>query len=113
MRLNTDWDIDNMSFADIRTLCKLNHHQVTPDASVNDLHAIVKHHQQNQSLILWHDHGTLLGLGCILMTIHAAYDPGVLYTHSEYQRPNAPSVQSVEEQPAIYLLAAGSSSVED
>ena len=113
MRLNTDAEIDNMSFADICTLCKLYHHQVSPDASVDNLRALIKHHQRNRSLILWHDHGTLLGLGCILMTVHVAYDPGVFYTHAECQRPNAPSVQSVVEQPAIYLLAAGSSSAED
>ena len=47
------------------------------------------------------------------MTVHVVYDPGVFYTHAECQRPNTPSVQSVVEQPAIYLLAAGSSSVDD
>ena len=47
------------------------------------------------------------------MTVHVAYDPGVFYTNAKCQRSNAPSVQSVVEQPAIYLLAGGSSSAED
>ena len=47
------------------------------------------------------------------MTVHVAYDPGVFYTNAKCQRSNVPSVQSVVEQPAIYLLAAGSSSAED
>ena len=66
-------------------------------------------------LVLWHDHGVLLGLGCILMTIHIAYDPTVFYTpqgcKERFAKPV--EVQSIIERPELYFLAAGSSSSED
>lgn len=44
-----------------------------------------------------------------------AYDTPVFYTQEEYERisGNRQSIQSIVEQPEIYMMAAGSSSVED
>ena len=61
---------------------------------------------------MWHDHGTVLGLGCIILTVHIAYDPAVFYTQAEYEAKHGKS-QSLVEWPVIHLMAAGSSSVED
>ena len=60
-------------------------------------------------------HGTILGLGCIVLTVHVAYDPAVFYTQEEYEalHGESPSIQSLVERPIIHLFAAGSSSGDD
>ena len=65
--------------------------------------------QRTRTLVLWHDHGVILGLGCILMTIHTAYDPAVFYTPQECkERFGKPvDVQSTIKRPELYILAAG------
>ena len=72
--------------------------------------------ERTRSLVLWHDHATILKTGYIMLTIHVMYDPLVFYTDVEYHQknPNNPtvSVQSQVEQPEIYLLSAGSSTVD-
>ena len=54
-------------------------------------------------------------LGCLLITVHVAYDPATFYTQQEYEVKSGytSSLQSIVETPTVYLLAAGSSSVED
>ena len=76
---------------------------------------MVKAFQRTRSLILWHDHGTILGLGCIIITVHIAYDPAVFLTQQEYEARcgKSASMQSHVERPVIHLMAAGSSAVED
>ena len=85
------------------------------DLPANERRDNIKQVQQSQSLILWHDHGTILGLGCLLVTAHVAYDPAVFYTQSEHEETHgkSPSIQSLVERPKLYIMAAGSSSVED
>ena len=60
------------------------------------------------SIILWHDHGTILGLGSLLVTVHVAYDP-------EYEkiRGKSCSIQLLVERPKLYIMAAWLSSIED
>ena len=64
---------------------------------------------------MWHDHGTILGLGCIILTVHIAYDPAVFLTQSEYEAKygKSASIQSLVERPVVHLMAAGSSAIED
>ena len=64
---------------------------------------------------MWHDHGTIHGLGCIILTAHVVYDPAVFYIQAEYEAKDGkcPSTQSAIERPVIHIMAAGSSSVED
>ena len=85
------------------------------DIPVNELRSNIKQVQRSRSLILWHDHGTILGLGCLLVTVHVAYDPAVFYTQSEYENMHgkSPSIQSLVERSKLYIMAAGSSSIED
>jgi hypothetical protein len=56
-------------------------------------------------------------MGYVTLTIHIMYDPVVFYTDMEYHQKNpnssTVSVQSQVEQPEIYLLSAGTSTVED
>ncbi len=70
----------------------------------------------NRSLCMWHDHATILKMGFIMVTVHVMYDPLVFFTDAEYQQlhpDTAACVQAEVEQPEVYLLSAGSSSVED
>lgn len=86
MRLQTDEQIDAMSLATLRSTADQYHHQLSPDATIEEFRTTIKHFQRSRSLILWHDHGTILGLGCILITVHVAYDPAIFYTQSEYEK---------------------------
>ena len=115
MRLNTDTEIESMSFNDLQTLSSLYCHTVPPETNIGDLRHTTKRFQRSRSLVLWHDHGTVLHLGCILITVHVAYDPATFYTQQEYEVKSGctSSIQSLVETPTVYLLAAGSSSVED
>lgn len=52
-----------------------------------------------------------------MVTIHTLYDPAVFFTDKEYQDMNHLQqpicIQQEVEQPEIYMLSLGSSSVED
>ena len=73
--------------------------------------------ERSRSLAMWHDHATILKRGVIMVTIHTLYDRAMFFTDREYQEINhlqqAICIQSEIEQPEIYLLSLGSSSVED
>ena len=60
-------------------------------------------------LVLWHDHGTILGLGCIIITVHIAYDQAVFFTQEEYEARygKSPPIQSQVEQLVIHLILNG------
>jgi hypothetical protein len=115
MRLQTDEQIDAMSLATLRSTADHFHRQVSPDATIEELRTTVKHLQRSRSLILWHDHGTILGLGCILITVHVAYDHAIFYIQSEYEEKYSQSlsIQSLVERPKLHIIAAGSSSIEN
>ena len=48
--------------------------------SLLDLQNEAKTLQHSRSIVMRHGHGTILGLGCIIITVHVAYDPAVFYT---------------------------------
>ena len=114
MRLQTNAQIDAMSLTAIQSTADRYQHQLPPDATIEELRTTIKNFQRSRSLILWHDHGTILGLGCILITVHIAYDPAVFYTQSEYEEKYSQSIsiQSLVERPKLHIIAAGSSSIE-
>ena len=101
MRLQTDEQIDAMSLATLRSTADQYHHHLSPDTTIEELRTTIKNFQRSRSLILWHDHGTILGLGCILITVHVAYDPAIFYTQSEYEEKYSQSlsIQSLVERP--------------
>ena len=113
MRLNTDEEINGMSCDTLKTITS--HYSDKIDIPTNELRNNIKQVQRSRSFTLWHDHGTILGLGCLLVTAHIAYDPAVFYTQSEYEEIHgkSPSIQSLVERPKLYIMAAGSSSIED
>ena len=44
--------------------------------------------QRSRSLVLWHDHSTILKFGYLLMTIHTLFDPAVFHETDEYEHAN-------------------------
>lgn len=63
MRLNTDEEINGMALDTLRNIAS--HYSDKIDIHTNELRNI-KQVQRSQSLILWHDHGTILGLRCLI-----------------------------------------------
>lgn len=92
---------------------KINHQSKA--TALLDLQGEVNNLQRTRSIVMWHDHGTILGLGCIIITVHIAYDPAVFYTQAEYEDKHgkSPSIQTLIERPVIHLMAAGTSAVDD
>ena len=78
MQLTTDEEIE-VSPSDLRSIVAQYDHNITSDTlQVSELQN--KQFRCTRSLIMWHDHGTILGLGCIFLTAHVVYDCSVLYT---------------------------------
>ncbi len=108
-----------MRIANDTTACNLVHplHTETSVCSAdNSLQAPTHSYQQSRSLAMWHDHATILGSGFVLITVHTLYDDAVFLTNEEYKEVSGKDgvdVQAEVEQPEIYLLSRGSSSVED
>ena len=118
MRLNTDDEIDSMPMEEIISQASKFDHKFDQSTNISEMRKNIKQFQRTRHLILWHDHATLLNLGCVMMTIHVAYDPAVFLTCAEYEDRTAADggakqLQSIIERPVIYMLAAGSSSIED
>jgi hypothetical protein len=92
---------------------KINHQNKA--TSLLELQNEAKSLQRTRSIIMWHDHGTILGLGCVIIIVHIAYDPAVFYTQSEYEEryTKSISIQTLVERPVIHLIAAGTSAVDD
>ena len=119
MRLNTDEEIEEMSLSELHSLVAKSQGSITPNTDMEELRSTIKAYQRTRTLAFsfWHDHGTILGLGTILMTIHVVYDKcrATFYTQAEYAQRfgSIENVQSMVERPEIYMFAAGSSSAED
>ena len=66
------------------------------------------------TIVMWPDHSTILQTGYILFAVWVVYNPAVFYTHEEWtQRQrgrNQTHIQSLVEEPAIYMIAPSSSS---
>ena len=71
---------------------------------------MLKKLQRTRSLAIWHDHATVLGNGYIMITIHTIYDPAV-YVAEKYGV--SPAIQTIVEQPEIYILALNSTRIQD
>ena len=112
MRLQTDEEIEAMTITSLHTFLRQVHHPFDSSATADELRNIVRKLQRTRTLVLWHDHGTILKLGCILMTIHVVYDQAVFYTPSECTE-RGQKVQPLVERPTPYIIAAGSSCAQD
>ena len=115
MRLQNDADIDQMTAEEITTCltdygCNPSDH--TPQTS---LWQAFRKYQRQRSLVLWHDHATLLNRGFLMITVHTLYDKAVHLTDQEYHQRTGErvNVQAEVEQPEVHLLVLSSSAVHD
>ena len=112
MRLKSDQEINEMTDEELAP-------QLSPmnmDCSSEDKKEMYKQYQCTRSLAMWHDHGTVLGLGVVMITIHIVYDREVFYTQAELESNEAKSqvsVQATVESLEIHILIACSSAVDD
>ena len=85
------------------------------NAHIDELRSLLVRYQRQRSLVIWHDHATVLNSGFIMVTVHILYDDAVVLTNEEYHQEHHRNVdiQSQIEQPEIYMLALGSPSIED
>ena len=82
---------------------------------IDQMQQLFANQQRQRSLAVWHDHSTILNNGLIMITVHVIYDKAVFLTNEEYYHKtgNQVNVQCQVEQPEIYMLILGSSSVEN
>ena len=90
------------------------HLSITSD-SVDKMRELLATKQRTRTLVLWHDHATLLGRGYILLTIHTLYDDMVFKSDEQITTTcsSKAHIQTLVEQPMVYLIALNSSSIDD
>ena len=115
MRLLDDHAIAQLTREQLLTAVRKVYHTVPDTTSTDELQTLLAKAQRQRCLVLWHDHATILSTGFLMITVHTLYDPAVFLTNSEYQQytQSAVDVQTEVEKPEIYMLALGSSSIED
>ena len=100
-----------------RSTISLLQHQVSPNATLEELQHSLSTLQRRRTLAIWHDHSTILQTGYILFAVWVLYDPAVFYTQEEWKIQHRGQVQtyiqSLVEEPTFYMLAPSSSSPAD
>ena len=109
MHLFSDEIIESMDYDTLHAIV-IQHKPVERDITIDDLRQLLCSLQRKRLLVLWHDHATILGHGYIMVTVHTVYDPAVYLT--EMPKGTA-SIQTIVEEPRLYLIALNSSSIED
>ena len=92
------------------------HYTPAPDASLADLQDTTLSLQRMSMLAMWHDHSTILRTGYILFAVWVVYDPALFYTQTEWtqrQTGKCRNIQSLVEEPMIYMIAPSRSSPTD
>ena len=117
MRMFSNNKIQSMSNQDLCEQLALLQHQVSPNPSLEELQHSLSTLQRRRTLAIWHDHSTVLQTGYILFAVWVVYDPAVFYTQDQWKIKHRGQVktyiQSLVEEPMIYMLAPSSSSPAD
>lgn len=116
MHLLSDSELSELTESELTSTLINNHVHVSSNQPIEDLQKQVAKIQRTRSLVIWHDHAEILGTGFIMITVNTIYDTVVFLTKEQYmERSEHPiaNLQSVVEQPYMYMIAAGSSSAED
>ena len=111
-RLTTATDIMKMTMDENLSFMKLINHEIDPTETLQQLQCKLKDYQHTRTLAIWHDHSTILSTGYILFAVWVIYDTAVFLTEAEYKTKSGrqiPSVQSIIEEPEIYMIAPSSS----
>ena len=116
-RLQVNQELAQMGADELQKILRATNYPVreTEDLSTDQMQKIIANQQRQRSLAIWHDHSTILNNGLIMITIHVVYDKEVFLINEEYHHKTGKctNVQRQVEQPEIYMLVLGSSSVED
>ena len=117
MHLFTDEQIDSMTTEEILGFMATAHHELDSNASHEVLRGQIKQLQRNRTLSMWHDHSTVLQTGYILFAVWVVYDTAVFYTQNHWAslspHNGSVNIQSLVEEPVIYMIAPSSSSPAD
>ena len=118
MRLQADQELARMGADELLEILRASNYPVRETEGallINQMQKIIANLLWQRSLAVWHDHSTILNDGLIMITVHVMYNKAVFLTNEEYHRKTGKrtNVQCQVEQPEIYMLVLGSSSVED
>ncbi len=116
MRLTSDEQLQQSTREELLQMLNDLHKEIDPAVSTECLREKVREFQRNRSLLLWHDHGTVVGCGYIMITVSVLYDPAAFLGNEEYSAKTGRPIHNIQEQveqPHIYMLAASSSSISD
>ena len=115
MRLPTDSDLATLTHTQLVEACRRFDTSTEADVQSDELCHLLARCQRQRSLVIWHDHATVLNSGFIMVTVHILYDDAVFFTNEEYQQKHNQNIdiQSEVEQPEIHMLALSSPSIED
>ena len=115
MRQYTDEQVNSMSREEIASFMTKINYRPPPNASLADLQNTISKFQRTRTLAIWHDHSTILNTDYILFAVWIVYDPAVFYTQTEVRQARnlKTNIQSIVEEPTIYIIAPSSSSPVD
>ena len=114
MRLQSDEQIQELPEEELRAHLANTLVPVSSTASKSELNKSCTQSQRNRTLMIWHDHASILGVGYVMITVNTVYEAVFLTTEECREKGiTVCNLQSVVEQPYVYLLGAGSSSIED
>lgn len=115
MHLQTDQELAQLGADELLAILHASNYPVRETLTNDQMQKIITNQQRQRSLAVWHDHSTILNNGLIMITVHVVYDKAVFLTNEEYHHKTGKraNVQCQVEQPEIYMLVLGSSSVED
>ena len=116
MYLLTDEQISSMPTEELQFKLDQSLQPASEGETIDNMQKNLARIQCRRTLVCWHDYTTILGTGYIMITINALYDTGLYMTEEECRQKNGRLVhnlQSIIERRYVFLLAAGSSSVED
>ena len=113
MRLQSDDQLDSMSRADAIEILKRFHEAVDDSENIMHIRHRIKDLQRRRHLVMWHDHGTILGQGYIFITVKVLYDPAIFLTKEEMD-PHNPNlnIQGIIEKPEVHIIGFSSAAHE-
>ena len=82
----TDNEISKLTEDEIKEQLQNKNVQVSSNISPVDLRKQLAQSQRTRSLVVWHDHATILGTCFIMITINTIYDTAVFLTAEEYEK---------------------------
>ncbi|KAK3734075.1 hypothetical protein QZH41_019813 [Actinostola sp. cb2023] len=114
MKIKADEVYDNMSKEDAVDHLK----ELNANININvdkDPVKMLKDIERTRNWLMWHDHSGLGNRGMMLFLVREVYDPAIHMTNQEYQQKNSVQVdvQSVIEEPHLYMMGLSGSSDAD